>query len=1094
MLGSGSKKKFSNLMKIKSIFEEPQKAGDLDNLFFDNQMKKKEAHKNFKDSIRRKNVNIRTNTQRFSFKKQDRKLREMINRYMNEVLQDELINEQTPKIGFNPFSAVNLNTIYKRNSELVNFPMLPHEKLTEKNHKTDQIYSTKVKPANLINSNKKFSKRSSEIATKRFSQPNHRISRSSIRFSDSSAKSNDSSKLAECSRSGKSKISEIKTSFNKNNEFPKFENENIPNNLFVNNVRNTEVNSDMRELINNTLDSIEENDHNICDKRVIRRRKLVDDSLDDEEDFESNDHNFSYFIIHEDSSFKYIWNFLIMLIFFYYLLVSSIKIGFGNFDSFFLFVIEGLFDVIYIIDVFLSFFVTFNNIEEVLITNHKYICLNYLGSFFIFDVLSALPINLVLNSLFVNNNIIDSKFFNYSLFRILKLFKLAKISDNNDTNSNKEQFNILENFNLKSSEQRVVKFLLNFFFSIHVLSCIWIYVGNLDNPNWISQLNLTDNIDIYVASLYFNCTTIFTIGYGDIIPISIVEKIYSIILMTVGIAFYSFAVTSISALITNHDCMTLKYMNNQSILEDVRRKYPKLTKNLYDKILKFINYDYIANKTEKYLLIADLPRRTKNTLLFKMYSKIITNYSFFRIIGKYNNDDLNSRLLLNMKPLRLYKGEYLIKQNDRVNEAIFINSGILGVEIEDSIGNRRLFDLGKNDHFLGDIFMKNNNQPCPINLKVKSKVCEVFLLNKYDLLTILKDCHEIFQEITRVANENYSRIIKFGKKKIKINEILKNKSQFKSDIGESGEKTFKVFQSNPFNNCGKNFQESPFIGIENPIEDEKNLENIDQFISKKDDTKIRKSNELKNKTNFIYCNDIIQEVFSKREFDKISPLDEILKGIPIETENHLNEKNLIKNLSGNFKFLENNSSSVQKDEIKDEILHQINTIKDHFNSNQIQKEEMQILRPNYYKNAKSINIKNNETSPILKSRILRKPSISISKHESEISDFNGKKEELNFSVAHKINNSYFNKLFDEKKNFKFYKHSIYSNVLDDNNVKGSNKSDKLVENFFSIQQDPKKFIINNIGRYEQKALFEKKDKILLLLEKLKTLNRLHPIN
>jgi hypothetical protein len=66
--------------------------------------------------------------------------------------------------------------------------------------------------------------------------------------------------------------------------------------------------------------------------------------------------------------------------------------------------------------------------------------------------------------------------------------------------------------------------------------------------------------------------------------------------------------------------------------------------------------------------------------------------------------------------------------------------------------------------------------------------------------------------------------------------------------------------------------------------------------------------------------------------------------------------------------------------------------------------------------------------------------------------------------------------------------------LDDNNVKGSNKSDKLVENFFSIQQDPKKFIINNIGRYEQKALFEKKDKILLLLEKLKTLNRLHPIN
>lgn len=61
----------------------------------------------------------------------------------------------------------------------------------------------------------------------------------------------------------------------------------------------------------------------------------------------------------------------------------------------------------------------------------------------------------------------------------------------------------------------------------HLFSCIWYALGewqaSKNAPNWMMDLNLEDKKwEVkYLQSFYFSTVTMFTIGFGDITPKSI---------------------------------------------------------------------------------------------------------------------------------------------------------------------------------------------------------------------------------------------------------------------------------------------------------------------------------------------------------------------------------------------------------------------------------------------------------------------------------------------------------------------------------------------------------------------------------------------
>ena len=75
--------------------------------------------------------------------------------------------------------------------------------------------------------------------------------------------------------------------------------------------------------------------------------------------------------------------------------------------------------------------------------------------------------------------------------------------------------------------------------------------------------------ELYVTSFYFTVTTILTVGYGDILAISVAEKLMCIMLMIIGVVSFSFATGSLSSIISNYDSSEGKYMEKISTLNQI---------------------------------------------------------------------------------------------------------------------------------------------------------------------------------------------------------------------------------------------------------------------------------------------------------------------------------------------------------------------------------------------------------------------------------------------------------------------------------------------------------------------------------------------
>ena len=58
---------------------------------------------------------------------------------------------------------------------------------------------------------------------------------------------------------------------------------------------------------------------------------------------------------------------------------------------------------------------------------------------------------------------------------------------------------------------------------------------------------------MYILSLYFTVTTITTVGYGDILAGTTIERIFGTFIMILGVISFSVASGSLASILQNYD-------------------------------------------------------------------------------------------------------------------------------------------------------------------------------------------------------------------------------------------------------------------------------------------------------------------------------------------------------------------------------------------------------------------------------------------------------------------------------------------------------------------------------------------------------------
>lgn len=617
--------------------------------------------------------------------------------------------------------------------------------------------------------------------------------------------------------------------------------------------------------------------------RVLSKRLRVEDSLsDDNENFPENIliYQASKLTIDPQSTFRTYWDHVIIFITFYSLIFTPFYIAFIEDDIYVITVIEVFFDLIFITDIFINFFVGFYNYEEELVKNLQLIAINYLTGWFFLDLIASIPGSLIIFILSyeADANIAASKKISvinkatrlskvYRMIKFTKLFKIVKISKDDQKNVNVLG---LEEMNLTSALQRFIKFIVTFLIVSHMITCIWIYLAKFNYPNWLSRNGFLDSeiSELYIASLYFHWVTIFTIGYGDILSNNSLERVYNSLLMFVGILVYSFAVSSLGNIVTNYDSITARYYKNLEILEDLRMKY-HIPQTFYEKLAKYLKYDFKFNKNEKYTFINDIPAKLRTELLTEMYKDIVGSFSFLSNCST----EFVSKIVFCMRPMRAFKKEYLVIEGENLNEVYFVRRGVISVHLGPKYNESKIMEIRKNEHF-GDVLVISKTKS-PVTLKVASSYVDLLIVRKQDFSHISKEFPEEFEDAILLSTYNFMALLEIieKKQKEKLFEELKKPKESKlsnEDFIENlmnkntTEKNmmFDVFNDNDVDQEYLNHRESK---LENTPVDKDPVKSYNRIASKI----FPKMDEMENKSKEFEDTDEQRSQCEKKETEKI---------------------------------------------------------------------------------------------------------------------------------------------------------------------------------------------------------------------------------
>ena len=105
---------------------------------------------------------------------------------------------------------------------------------------------------------------------------------------------------------------------------------------------------------------------------------------------------------------------------------------------------------------------------------------------------------------------------------------------------------------------RLAFFLYWLAMSIHWITCGWIELLGGAPPGSTQA--------VYVDALYWTTSTITTVGYGDIVPVTLSQKVYGIGVMMLGVGIYAYLIGNIASLISSLDPVRARYMQQRERL------------------------------------------------------------------------------------------------------------------------------------------------------------------------------------------------------------------------------------------------------------------------------------------------------------------------------------------------------------------------------------------------------------------------------------------------------------------------------------------------------------------------------------------------
>ncbi|KAG7245073.1 hypothetical protein INR49_023639 [Caranx melampygus] len=310
----------------------------------------------------------------------------------------------------------------------------------------------------------------------------------------------------------------------------------------------------------------------------------------------------------------------------------------------------------------------------------RQICIHYLTTWFIIDLVAALPFDLLYA-------------FKVSVVSVVHLLKTVRLL---------RLLRLLQKMDRYSQHSTVVLTLLMSMFALlaHWMACIWYIIGkremDANTYNWdigwlhelgkrlespyytIGGVNGTNSgpsiRSIYIASLYFTLSSLTSVGFGNVSANTDAEKIFSICVMLIGALMHALVFGNVTAIIQRMYSRWSQYHTRTKDLKDFIRVH-HLPQSLKQRMLEYFQTTWsVNNGIDCNELLKDFPDELRSDITMHLNKEILE----LSLFASASRGCLRS-LSLHIKTSFCAPGEYLLRQGDALQAIFFVCSGSMEV-------------------------------------------------------------------------------------------------------------------------------------------------------------------------------------------------------------------------------------------------------------------------------------------------------------------------------------------------------------------------------------------------------------------------------
>ncbi|KAJ1460173.1 hypothetical protein M885DRAFT_509944 [Pelagophyceae sp. CCMP2097] len=437
-------------------------------------------------------------------------------------------------------------------------------------------------------------------------------------------------------------------------------------------------------------------------------------------------------------------------------------------------------------DMLLSFLTAFEA-EGHFIVEPEAIAKHYLAGYFCIDLVATFPLDMALVGLPNYRSAHRSegeiaRLGQFSklprLFRYLRVFKLAKLARLYGKDSVVQK--AILHAQLNPLLLRLGQIILAALVGSHLCACVWYTLGtNYEDKSltpedcafdsdggvrqnkkctWLQvrgQREGDGNVYLYVTAMYWAVTTITTVGFGDVVPNSQGEMLYTCFVMVAGVTWYAVIISSVGKIYDSMDsksgalasqlAVLTRFVHGQRVPSPLAAAMHTHLRHQFD-----AGHFWRDEAHEASRIIASLSKPLQRILALHLEKTLIAKIPFFK--DKHRAFVADCAMVL--QPLLVAAGELVLRRRRVADSLYFVVTGAVSIRFTLVPGARELGRVESGSYFGDEGCLLGAHWEAHL---VAASPTELQHVSRQDLSVILANFPDVAEGLVEVAQHRLER-------------------------------------------------------------------------------------------------------------------------------------------------------------------------------------------------------------------------------------------------------------------------------------------------------------------------------------------------